>query len=42
MGQVIDPSGGEVSGRAHFNTKKFAAAHNLGDPMAVTWFNSHK
>ncbi|PRW18387.1 MOTHER of FT and TF 1-like [Chlorella sorokiniana] len=40
--QVSDPSGGDPSKRAKFNTRKFAAAHGLGDPVAVTWFNSHK
>ncbi|KAI7845211.1 hypothetical protein COHA_001255 [Chlorella ohadii] len=40
--QVADPSGGEPSKRAKFNTRSFAKAHNLGDPVAVTWFNSHK
>lgn len=40
--QVEDPSGGDPMGRAKFSTKKFAQAHNLGDPVAVTWFKSHK
>jgi len=40
--QVEDPSFGEVMKRAHFSTRKFAAQHNLGDPVAVAWFNSHK
>ena len=40
--QVADPSGGKQMGRANFNTRKFAAQHGLGDPVALTWFNSHK
>lgn len=28
--------------RRLFSTRKFAAQHGLGDPVAVTWFNSHK
>ncbi|PSC72839.1 MOTHER of FT and TF 1-like isoform B [Micractinium conductrix] len=41
--QLSDPSGGDpMARRASFSTRKFAAAHSLGDPVAVTWFNAHK
>lgn len=40
--QAEDPSGGDPGKRAHFSTRAFARAHNLGDPVAVTWFNSLK
>ncbi|KAL4432796.1 hypothetical protein ABPG77_008122 [Micractinium sp. CCAP 211/92] len=40
--QAEDPSGGDPAKRAKFSTRSFAKAHNLGDPVAVTWFNSHK
>ncbi|CAH0388821.1 unnamed protein product [Bemisia tabaci] len=29
-----------VHGRAHFNTKKFAAKYNLGDPVAINYFRA--
>ena len=36
--QLSDPSGGDpMARRASFSTRKFAAAHSLGDPVAVTW-----
>lgn len=42
MLQADDPSAGKASGRGKFSTRDFAAKHNLGDPVAVAWFNSHK
>ena len=40
--QVADPTGGERMGRVHFSTRKWAAQHDLGDPIDVKWFNAHK
>ena len=40
--QVANPSHGKQLGRAHFNTRVFAHHHSLGDPVAATWFCSHK
>ncbi|KAL4432797.1 hypothetical protein ABPG77_008123 [Micractinium sp. CCAP 211/92] len=40
--QAEDPSGGDLDKRYHFSTRNFARAHNLGDPVAVAWFKSHK
>ncbi|GAB4820451.1 hypothetical protein N2152v2_007497 [Parachlorella kessleri] len=37
--QAEEPTGGK---RAHFNTREFAKKYNLGDPVSVVYFNSHK
>ena len=39
---ALPASGLPPAQRGKFNTRSFAKAHNLGDPVAVTWFNSHK
>lgn len=36
---ATDPTHGK---RGRFNTRNFAKEHQLGDPVAVAWFNSHK
>ena len=40
--QVTDPSGGRSDGRKNFNTRQFAKKYGLGDPVAATYFLSHK
>lgn len=40
--QVQDPSGGDHMGRKLFHTRRFAEEHNLGNPVAATFFLSHK
>lgn len=40
--QADDPSGGDAGKRSSFKVKHWAKEHGLGDPVAVTWFNSHK
>lgn len=40
--QVEDPSGGQKDGRKNFNTRQFAKKYGLGDPVAATYFLSHK
>ena len=36
---AADPTHGK---RAKFNTRDFARTHSLGDPVGLTYFNSHK
>lgn len=40
--QATDPTAGDMSKRAGFKIKTWAAEQGLGDPVAVAWFNSHK
>lgn len=40
--QINDPSGGQKNGRKNFNSRQFAEQYGLGDPVAATYFLSHK